>query len=290
MVGNGFCFETQNANRPAFAAKALFSKEQSAAKSKEGGKYFVVYRGEKFEDPAKSRALVRTKVVVPSENVDISLNYKVKKAGSEWKIYDIIVDEASLIENYKYQFDSIIKKHGYGDLVRRMQAKLERLEVEPALHGVAGLHREAPFDARGAVARQGDHHTLFVEELRHVPGHERAFVRASACGEWRQHDRCLRAHEELRLFPGFRGRVEEHTRMTAELALELFLQEDRRADVLRRPSLDREREVAGEGAQDEIAAGEGAGGSAQARGGAIPGRGAAAIRRSGPRGRRLEAG
>lgn len=110
--------------------KALFSKEQSASKSKSGGKYFVVYRGEKFEDAGKARAFVRTKVVVPSENVDISLNYKVKKGSGDWKIFDIIVDEASLVENYKFQFDSIIKKHGYQDLVRRMQTKLSDIRAD----------------------------------------------------------------------------------------------------------------------------------------------------------------
>lgn len=110
--------------------KAIFSKEQSAAKSKSGGKYYVVYRGEKFEDSSKSRAFVRTKVVVPAENVDISLNYRMKKNSSEWKVYDIIVDEASLVGNYKYQFDSIINKHGYSDLVRRMQDKLSDIRVK----------------------------------------------------------------------------------------------------------------------------------------------------------------
>ncbi|HPQ81212.1 MAG TPA: ABC transporter substrate-binding protein [bacterium] len=110
--------------------KALFSKEQSASKSKSGGKYFVVYRGEKFDNPNKSRAFVRTKVVIPSENIDISLNYRVKKASGEWKIFDIVVDEASLVENYKFQFDSIIKKHGYPDLVRRMQSKLSDIRAD----------------------------------------------------------------------------------------------------------------------------------------------------------------
>jgi ABC-type transporter MlaC component len=107
--------------------KALFSKEQSAAKSKSGGKYFVVYRGHKFDDPKEARAIVRTKVVVPAENIDIALNYRLKKNSSEWKIYDIIVDEASLVDNYRYQFDSIIKKHGYADLVRRMSEKLAEI-------------------------------------------------------------------------------------------------------------------------------------------------------------------
>lgn len=110
--------------------KALFSKEQSAAKSKSGGKYFVVYRGEKYDDASKTRAFVRTKVVVPSENIDIALNYRLNKASSEWKIYDVIVDEASLVDNYKYQFDSIIKKHGYPDLVRRMSDKLSEIRAK----------------------------------------------------------------------------------------------------------------------------------------------------------------
>jgi len=110
--------------------KALFSKEQSAAKSKTGGKYYVTYRGEKFMNKAKTRAFVRTRVMVPSENVSITLNYKLKKKGNEWKVYDIIVDEASLVDNYRYQFNSIIEKHGYPDLVRRMKKKLNELKAQ----------------------------------------------------------------------------------------------------------------------------------------------------------------
>lgn len=109
--------------------KALFSKEQSAAKSKSGGKYYVEYRGQKL-NKAKVRAFVQTKVVVPSENIKITLNYKLRKQDGDWKIYDIIVDEASLVENYRYQFNSIIKKHGYPDLVRRMENKLNEIRAK----------------------------------------------------------------------------------------------------------------------------------------------------------------
>jgi phospholipid transport system substrate-binding protein len=108
--------------------KALFSKEQSAAKSKSGGKYQVVYRGEKFIDKKKERAFVGTRVIVPSENIAINLNYKVKKQGNEWKIYDVIVDEASLVDNYRYQFNSIINKSGYPDLISRMSKKLDEMK------------------------------------------------------------------------------------------------------------------------------------------------------------------
>jgi len=108
--------------------KALFSKEQSAAKSKSGGKYFVSYKSQKFDDEAKTKATVRTGVSVPSERINIGINYRMKKNSANWKIYDIVVDEASLVDNYRYQFDSIIKKHGYPDLVRRMSEKLAEIK------------------------------------------------------------------------------------------------------------------------------------------------------------------
>lgn len=107
--------------------KALLSKEQSASKSKRGGKYTVSYSGEKFTDQEKKRAFVRTTVHVTSENISLNLNYKMRKNDDEWKIFDVIVDDASLVDNYRYQFDSIIKKHGYDELVRRMKDKLAEI-------------------------------------------------------------------------------------------------------------------------------------------------------------------
>jgi phospholipid transport system substrate-binding protein len=108
--------------------KALFSKEQSAAKSKTGGKYYVIYRGDRFINKEQTRAFVKTKVVVPSENIKIELNYKMKKVKGAWMIYDIIVDEASLVNNYRYQFNSIITKNGYPDLIGRMERKLAEIK------------------------------------------------------------------------------------------------------------------------------------------------------------------
>ncbi|HPW45500.1 MAG TPA: ABC transporter substrate-binding protein [bacterium] len=110
--------------------KALFSKEQSAAKSRSGGKYAVIYLGEKYINQEKTKSFVKTKVNVPSENITITLNYKLKKEGTNWKIYDIIVDEASLVDNYRYQFNSIITKHGYPDLINRMKSKLASIKAQ----------------------------------------------------------------------------------------------------------------------------------------------------------------
>jgi phospholipid transport system substrate-binding protein len=105
--------------------KAVLSKEQGRT---QGKKYYVRYLGDTYLDPQKSRVRTRTSIHVPKEDVNISIDYKLLKVGSEWKIFDVIVDDASLADNYKYQFDSIITKHGYPELVNRINQKLKEMD------------------------------------------------------------------------------------------------------------------------------------------------------------------
>ena len=108
--------------------RGILSKEQGKRKSKSGNVYNITYKGDKFLNAEKTRVLTRTSVYVKSEDIRVELNYKlVRKPNKEWMIYDVIVDGASLLDNYKFQFDSIIKKHGYPDLVRRMKGKLDKM-------------------------------------------------------------------------------------------------------------------------------------------------------------------
>lgn len=106
--------------------KALFSKEQTKTRGKA---YTVQYLGDTYLND-KTRARTRTKVVVPKENVKVDIEYKLKKDPGGWKIFDVVVDDASLVDNYRYQFDAIISKNGYGELVRRMQNKLKELKTK----------------------------------------------------------------------------------------------------------------------------------------------------------------
>jgi phospholipid transport system substrate-binding protein len=105
--------------------KAIFSKEQVKSPGKP---YKVNYLKEEYLDATKNTSLVKTKVVVPTEKVDLNINYKLIKNSRGWNIFDVIVDEASLVENYKFQFDTIIKKYGYQELVSRMEKKLKEME------------------------------------------------------------------------------------------------------------------------------------------------------------------
>lgn len=105
--------------------KAIFAKEQSQTRNKS---YRISYQKESYLDDQKQTASVVTSVTIPSENVTLSLSYKLKLHETTWKIFDVIVDQSSLIKNYAYQFNAIITKHGYPELVRRMQVKLDELK------------------------------------------------------------------------------------------------------------------------------------------------------------------
>lgn len=110
--------------------RAILSKEQGQKKAKTKNVYNVSYKGDKYLNAERSRVLTKTTVYVKSEDIKVAINYKLKKGGADWKIYDVILDGASLLDNYKYQFDSIIKKGGYQDLVNRMQKKLNSIKKE----------------------------------------------------------------------------------------------------------------------------------------------------------------
>ena len=106
--------------------QAIFSKEQ---KKTEGKSYLIAYRGDQYLD-GKSRARTKTQVFIPKESVTVDIQYMLKQNGSRWKVFDVIVDNASLVDNYRFQFNKIIDKYGYPELVKRMQDKLSTLRTK----------------------------------------------------------------------------------------------------------------------------------------------------------------
>jgi len=77
----------------------------------------------------KKQIVSSDKAVVYSEIVkndqEIPIVYRVKDTEGQWLIYDIIIEGVSLVQNYRQQFDQIIKSEGYAGLVRRMEEKIQ---------------------------------------------------------------------------------------------------------------------------------------------------------------------
>ncbi len=82
----------------------------------------IDYVGERIID---DRALVDTLVVTKNQKVPIS--YKMIRKGDEWKIYDVVIEEVSLVRNFRNTYDEIVRKEGLPGLFARMEKKIEDL-------------------------------------------------------------------------------------------------------------------------------------------------------------------
>ncbi|MBU4260303.1 MAG: ABC transporter substrate-binding protein [Proteobacteria bacterium] len=75
-----------------------------------------------------NKSLVPT--VIKRNNLDIPISYKLYKTQDSWRIYDVVIEGVSLVQNYRSQFNSIIMKEKYAGLVRRIDEKVGKIASE----------------------------------------------------------------------------------------------------------------------------------------------------------------
>lgn len=79
-----------------------------------------IYTGEKID---QGYAEVYSRVLT-SKGEEFTINYKLHRVGSEWKIYDVVIEDISLVNNYRSQFNRVLTESSYEELVSRMEEKL----------------------------------------------------------------------------------------------------------------------------------------------------------------------
>lgn len=84
----------------------------------------VHYLNERTE---KEYAEVRTKIL--SGKTEIPLDYRLVNRGADWRVYDVVVDGVSLVNNYRGQFTKIIRASSYSDLVEQLRKKSDKLKA-----------------------------------------------------------------------------------------------------------------------------------------------------------------
>lgn len=81
----------------------------------------IIYVGERLDG---GYADVASKVLA-SNGAEYSLNYKAHLVNSEWRVYDVIAENISVVNNFRSQFNRVITKSSYEELVRRLREKAE---------------------------------------------------------------------------------------------------------------------------------------------------------------------
>ena len=85
-----------------------------------------LYGGEKVrfgrEMIDKDFAQVESAVIKPNGE-EIAVSYKLRQMNGQWKVYDVVVENISIVNNYRSQFDRVISSSSYEELVKRLQEK-----------------------------------------------------------------------------------------------------------------------------------------------------------------------
>jgi phospholipid transport system substrate-binding protein len=84
------------------------------------------YRGEKIlyghERVDENLAEVETRVV-GGQGAEIDLRYRLHLAAGEWKVYDVVIDQVSLVSNYRSQFSRVLRTASLEELLAKLREK-----------------------------------------------------------------------------------------------------------------------------------------------------------------------
>jgi phospholipid transport system substrate-binding protein len=84
------------------------------------------YSGEKIiygrETVEQNQADVETKIVT-KKSEEVSVNYKLKGDGGNWKVYDMVIENVSLVNNFRNQFNRMLAKGSFADLISQLESK-----------------------------------------------------------------------------------------------------------------------------------------------------------------------
>jgi phospholipid transport system substrate-binding protein len=69
--------------------------------------------------------MVRTVVNEPGRK-PFAIDYRMSKSSGAWKVFDVVVENLSLVTNYRSSFQSEISRSGIDGLIKTIEAKNQK--------------------------------------------------------------------------------------------------------------------------------------------------------------------
>ena len=111
------------------------------------------YSGEKIQYPGDvidgDLAVVKTRIVT-KQGTEIPIDYRMFLNGGRWAVYDVSIEGISLIGNYRTQFNAVIQRSGFPDLVAKLKTKQDERP------GAREAGRTEPIVQPAAAVKQGE--------------------------------------------------------------------------------------------------------------------------------------
>ncbi len=79
----------------------------------------IIYGRERQED---GTATVESKIQ-DQKGQEHTINYRLSPKDSDWKVYDVVIDDISIVNNYRSQFNRLLNKGTFADLLQALASK-----------------------------------------------------------------------------------------------------------------------------------------------------------------------
>jgi phospholipid transport system substrate-binding protein len=80
----------------------------------------VEYLGER----QRSERLATVSTLIKTANADIPVDYKLYLRGERWLAYDVVIEQVSLVRNYRSNFQDIVRQKGIAGLISDLETKV----------------------------------------------------------------------------------------------------------------------------------------------------------------------
>lgn len=77
------------------------------------------YLGEKLEG---DYAEIQSRIIT-QRGEEFAIHYRLHLVDGDWKVYDVVIENISLVNNYRSQFNRIITNSSFEELIRQMRDK-----------------------------------------------------------------------------------------------------------------------------------------------------------------------
>ena len=88
----------------------------------------VAYIGE-MAQPDGKRVEVRT-IITMKDGRKTPVNYRMLPKGDSWRVYDVIIENISLVKNYRTQFQDILNSASPDELIAKVQEKANEAQAQ----------------------------------------------------------------------------------------------------------------------------------------------------------------
>lgn len=104
--------------------RTLLVRTYTAALSRSNGDVKVDIKPSATK-PGADESIVRT-VAAESGRQPVQIDYRMVKTPNGWKVYDVVVENLSLVTTYRSQFQSEIARAGLDGLIKSLEAKAQK--------------------------------------------------------------------------------------------------------------------------------------------------------------------